>query len=139
MTEETRTGAEGCSGNTTAALTDLSDTELTELIVSLGGKPFQARQISHWIWKHGVSEFAEMHNVPARLREALSEGYTMHSTQIRQIAVGGVIPATLSNCCCAAATTALLKLLLLISLLCWLPRCFAGCREYANGCSARYL
>lgn len=84
MTEETRTGAEGCSGNTTAALTDLSDTELTELIVSLGGKPFQARQISHWIWKHGVSEFAEMHNVPARLREALSEGYTVHSTQIHK-------------------------------------------------------
>ena len=39
------------------ALTDLSDAQLAAVVMELGGKAFQARQVSHWVWKHGVTDF----------------------------------------------------------------------------------
>ncbi|MEC9046836.1 MAG: 23S rRNA (adenine(2503)-C(2))-methyltransferase RlmN [Planctomycetota bacterium] len=54
------------------SLTDLDEGALRDLVVELGGKPFQARQVSHWLWKHGVESFAEMRNVPQRLKDALA-------------------------------------------------------------------
>jgi 23S rRNA (adenine2503-C2)-methyltransferase len=62
----------------------LSDAAVAELVANLGGKPFQARQVSHWIWKHGVSDFDQMSNVPARLRTALAENYSVHSTEVHK-------------------------------------------------------
>ena len=53
------------------ALTELSDSQLSDLVERLGGKPFQARQISHWLWKHGVTTFDEMRR-PARSRDRKS-------------------------------------------------------------------
>lgn len=64
------------------ALTDLSDAELTDLITDLGAKPFQARQVSHWLWKHGVASFEQMRNVPQRLRAGLSERLPPQSTSL---------------------------------------------------------
>jgi 23S rRNA (adenine2503-C2)-methyltransferase len=55
------------------ALTDASDAELVELVVGLGGKPFQARQLAHWIYKHGATGYDECRNLPARLRTALAD------------------------------------------------------------------
>jgi 23S rRNA (adenine2503-C2)-methyltransferase len=66
------------------ALTDFSDATVAELVTSLGGKPFQARQVSHWIWKHGVTDFDQMSNVPARLRTALAENYRVHSSEVHK-------------------------------------------------------
>ena len=66
----------------TAALTDLDDDRLQQLVVELGGKPFQARQVSHWIWKHGVEAFDGMRNVPQRLRDALASGHTLRATRL---------------------------------------------------------
>ena len=54
------------------SLTDLDEGALRDLVVELGGKPFQARQVSHWLWKHGAESFAEMRNVPQRLKDALA-------------------------------------------------------------------
>ena len=54
-------------------LTELSDEELLALVVELGGRPFQARQISHWLWKHGVEDIDGMKNVPKQLKTALAE------------------------------------------------------------------
>ncbi|MGK0263125.1 MAG: 23S rRNA (adenine2503-C2)-methyltransferase [Planctomycetota bacterium] len=71
-------------GKHKTALTDLSDAAVAELVANLGGKPFQARQVSHWIWKHGVSDFDQMSNVPARLRTALAENYSVHSTEVHK-------------------------------------------------------
>lgn len=62
------------------ALTDLSDTELEQLIGELGGKPFQARQLSHWLYKHQARDYAECQNLPTRLKSALAErGPLLHS------------------------------------------------------------
>ena len=54
------------------SLTELSDDALRALVVELGGKPFQARQVSHWIWRHGVPDFDGMRNVPKQLKGALA-------------------------------------------------------------------
>jgi 23S rRNA (adenine2503-C2)-methyltransferase len=56
---------------------DLAGLELKELeafVQSLGHKKFHAKQLYHWIWKRGVSEFSEMTNLSLELRQALGEG-----------------------------------------------------------------
>jgi|RhiMethySRZTD1v2_1073278.scaffolds.fasta_scaffold10457_9 23S rRNA (adenine2503-C2)-methyltransferase len=56
--------------------TDLAGLELKELedfVQSLGDKKFHAKQIYNWIWKRGVSDFAEMTNLSRELRAALAE------------------------------------------------------------------
>ena len=54
------------------SLTELSDEALRALVVELGGKPFQARQISHWLWKHGAEDLDGMRNVPKQLKAGLA-------------------------------------------------------------------
>jgi 23S rRNA (adenine2503-C2)-methyltransferase len=55
---------------------DLAGLELKELeqfVQTLGHKKFHARQLYHWIWKRGVTDFAEMTNLSLELRQALAE------------------------------------------------------------------
>ena len=58
--------------------TDLAGIELKELedcVQSLGHKKFHAKQIYNWIWKRGVTDFAEMTNLESRAaRRARGEG-----------------------------------------------------------------
>ncbi len=62
------------------ALTDLDSQGLQEWVVGLGGKPFQSRQLEHWIYKHGVQEYAECLNLPKALRQAMEQSSKiMHS------------------------------------------------------------
>lgn len=59
---------------------DLAGLELKELedfIQSLGHKKFHARQLYHWIWKRGVTDFREMSNLSLELRNALEERATI--------------------------------------------------------------
>jgi 23S rRNA (adenine2503-C2)-methyltransferase len=67
------------------ALTELSDSELAATLGNLGGKPFQTRQMLHWVWKHGVESFDEMCNVPARLRTLLATGHGVRSTTVARV------------------------------------------------------
>lgn len=67
--------------------TDLAGLELTELedfVQSLGHKKFHARQIYHWIWKRGVSDFAGMTNLSRELRAALAERATVSLPEVVQ-------------------------------------------------------
>jgi len=60
--------------------TDLAGLELRELedfVVSLGLKPFHAKQIYQWIWKRGVTEFSSMTNLSLELRTSLAEAATV--------------------------------------------------------------
>jgi len=67
-----------------AALTDLDDEQLTALVAGMDGKPFQARQVLHWLWKHGVEDYEQMRNVPQRLRAALASHAPARSTRLQQ-------------------------------------------------------
>jgi 23S rRNA (adenine2503-C2)-methyltransferase len=69
---------------TKPALTDLTDEQLAALIQAAGGKPFQARQVSHWLWQHGSSSYPQMQNVPQRLRAALAATHTVFGSRIAQ-------------------------------------------------------
>ena len=55
---------------------DLAGLELKELeafVQSLGHKKFHARQVYHWIWRRGVTSFADMTNLSLELRRALAD------------------------------------------------------------------
>ncbi|MDD7220285.1 MAG: 23S rRNA (adenine(2503)-C(2))-methyltransferase RlmN [Clostridia bacterium] len=47
--------------------------ELSDLVVSLGHKPFRAKQIYSWLHEHLVTSYDEMTNLPGTLREKLKE------------------------------------------------------------------
>ncbi len=64
------------------ALTDLLDAELEQIVVRAGGKAFQARQVAHWIWRHGVADYEGMRNVPLRLRQALAASHAVRASQV---------------------------------------------------------
>jgi len=68
-----------------ATLTDLSDAALAEVVAAAGGKPFQARQVSHWLWRHGVTSFEAMRNVPQALRSALAAQHTLRHASIDKV------------------------------------------------------
>lgn len=67
------------------ALTDLTDEQLRDLVTESGGKPFQARQIAHWLYRHGAAEYAAMHNVPRMLRNSLGDRLPTRSTSIANV------------------------------------------------------
>lgn len=67
-----------------AALTELDDAAIEALVVAAGGKPFQARQVAHWVFKHRAHSFAAARNVPRALQEALATRATLRSTVIAQ-------------------------------------------------------
>ena len=47
--------------------------ELKELMISLGDKPFRAKQIYSWLHEHLVTSYDEMTNLSKSLREKLKE------------------------------------------------------------------
>ncbi len=65
------------------ALTELSDRALHDAVLDAGGKPFQSRQIAHWLWHHGADRFDRMTNVPAVLRAGLAARFSVRSTVVK--------------------------------------------------------
>ena len=54
-------------------LAGLTPDELGALVVELGGKAFQGRQVFRWIHRKGVTDFAAMTTLPKALRAQLAE------------------------------------------------------------------
>ena len=54
-------------------LIGLSESDLERLLLSLGEKSFRGRQIAGWIYSQGALDFERMTNLPASLRERLSD------------------------------------------------------------------
>ncbi len=71
--------------NRTVALTDLDDAALAQRVQDAGGKPFQARQIAHWIYRHGVADYEGMKNVPAALKTALGAVMPPRSSRVETV------------------------------------------------------
>ncbi len=53
-------------------LYDLSDAELSALMAELNQPPFRAKQVAEWLYKHKVTTFEAMTNLPKALRQALA-------------------------------------------------------------------
>jgi 23S rRNA (adenine2503-C2)-methyltransferase len=54
-------------------LAELDPAELTDVVVGLGGKPFQGRQVFHWLHRKGVTDPEQMTTLSRTLRSRLAE------------------------------------------------------------------
>jgi len=63
-------------------LIGLSREELTAELAKLGEKPFRAKQLWHWIYHRGVSDFTEMTTLGKDLRDKLIENYVVARPEI---------------------------------------------------------
>lgn len=72
-------------------LRSLSHEELETLVSDMRIPAFRAHQIEEWIWKHHVTSFDEMTNLPAALRDQLAHTCTLGGVQevTRQISQDG--------------------------------------------------
>ncbi len=62
-------------------LNALTKAELSEILSSHGQPSFRTGQILDWLWKKRVRTIEEMTNLPAKLREVLSEEFSMTPPQ----------------------------------------------------------
>ena len=60
----------------------LTQAQLTERLIELGQPKFRAKQVSEWIYQRGVTSFAEMSNLPKKLRTLLSERFCFGHLEI---------------------------------------------------------
>ena len=60
-------------------LRHLSLSQIESLLALWGEKPFRAKQIYEWIWKHGVRSVDDMLNLSKALREKIKEEYSLFS------------------------------------------------------------
>ncbi len=58
-------------------LVGLSRAELAAQVAAIGEKPFRAKQLWHWIYHRGVTDFAAMTTLAAPLRERLAERFVV--------------------------------------------------------------
>ncbi|HZB90139.1 MAG TPA: 23S rRNA (adenine(2503)-C(2))-methyltransferase RlmN [Stellaceae bacterium] len=59
------------------ALVGLSRAELAAEMAAIGAKPFRARQLWHWIYNRGATEFAAMTTLSKAFRAELAERYVV--------------------------------------------------------------
>ncbi|MBR5875474.1 MAG: 23S rRNA (adenine(2503)-C(2))-methyltransferase RlmN, partial [Akkermansia sp.] len=60
-------------------------TQLIELMASLGQKPYRAKQLQEWVWKHRVTDFEAMTNLPPALREQLAAQCTLRPLEVVEV------------------------------------------------------
>lgn len=60
----------------------LSKEELQEALLSLGEKPFRAKQVWQWLYYRGVHSFDEMTNLSKDLRQKLSDNFVLARPKI---------------------------------------------------------
>ncbi len=64
-------------------LREIEDNELQEFVQQHNEKPFRAKQIWEWVWKKAEFDFNRMSNLPAGLRTALLENFSISSLVIK--------------------------------------------------------
>jgi len=58
-------------------LVGMSRVELAEAVASIGEAPFRAKQLWHWIYHQGVTDFAAMANIARPMREKLAAHFVI--------------------------------------------------------------
>ena len=58
-------------------LIGLSREELTDALVAIGEKPFRTKQIWHWLYHQGVTDFARMSSIAKPLQAKLAERFVI--------------------------------------------------------------
>jgi 23S rRNA (adenine2503-C2)-methyltransferase len=65
------------AGTAAPSLVGLTRAELAEVVQGLGEPAFRVKQIWHWIYHRGATDFAAMTNVSKEVRARLAERYTL--------------------------------------------------------------
>ncbi|MBV8493389.1 MAG: 23S rRNA (adenine(2503)-C(2))-methyltransferase RlmN, partial [Alphaproteobacteria bacterium] len=65
-------------------LVGVSREELAEEMARFGAEPFRARQLWHWIYHRGVTDFAAMTSLSKTFREELAAHYTLRRPAVSQ-------------------------------------------------------
>lgn len=60
----------------------LSREELTDLLASLGEKPFRAKQLWHWVYHRGETDFSKMTSLGGALRAKLAESCVVDRPEV---------------------------------------------------------
>ncbi len=63
-------------------LIGLSREELAAALVAVGEKPFRAKQLWHWMYHQGVTDFAAMSSIAKPLREMLAERFVVGRPEV---------------------------------------------------------
>src|SRR5580704_4300395 len=63
-------------------LVGLGRTDLAGEMAEFGAEPFRARQLWHWIYHRGVTDFADMTNLAKSFREQLAKTYQLRRPEI---------------------------------------------------------
>ncbi|HNP37269.1 MAG TPA: 23S rRNA (adenine(2503)-C(2))-methyltransferase RlmN [Woeseiaceae bacterium] len=74
-------------------LLGLPQSELEQFFVSIGEKPFRARQLMQWVYQRGVADFARMSDLSLKLREKLksSAELGLSKEELRQDSADGTV------------------------------------------------
>jgi len=70
-----------------AGIKALGRSELAALLAELGQPRFRTGQIVRWLYARGVSSFGEMSDLPADLRDALFDSFTLPSPRVSNVQV----------------------------------------------------
>jgi 23S rRNA (adenine2503-C2)-methyltransferase len=65
----------------------LSLDELTEVFAGIKEPPFRAKQVYDWLWSKRETDFGKMSNLSLRLREFLTENYSINAVEIHELQV----------------------------------------------------
>jgi len=63
-------------------LVGLSREELAEAVAEAGEKPFRAKQLWHWIYHQGVTDFSRMSSIARPLQEKLAENFVIGRPEV---------------------------------------------------------
>src|SRR5579875_1712275 len=63
-------------------LVGLSREELAAELAAIGEKPFRAKQLWHWIYHQGVTDFARMSSVARPLQQKLAERFVIGRPEV---------------------------------------------------------
>lgn len=58
-------------------LVGLTREEITEILVEIGEKPFRTKQLWHWIYHQGVTDFTQMSSIAKPLQQKLAERFVV--------------------------------------------------------------
>jgi 23S rRNA (adenine2503-C2)-methyltransferase len=63
-------------------LVGLSREQLAEAVAAIGEKPFRAKQLWHWIYHQGVTDFAAMSSIARPLQDKLAEHFVVGRPEV---------------------------------------------------------
>ncbi|MDG2312028.1 MAG: 23S rRNA (adenine(2503)-C(2))-methyltransferase RlmN, partial [Flavobacteriales bacterium] len=62
----------------------LNSAELRDAVVSMGEKPFRAKQLEEWIWSKSAASFDEMTNLGIDFRQKLAENFSLKRIELSE-------------------------------------------------------